>query len=1555
MSNYEELSKALSARGYNEGAIGGILANVHSESGGDPQTNEGHVNGDQWTEDYSNTAGWGLAQWTGPRKQAFKEYADAKGVSYGDMQAQVEFLDSELQQMGLKDTLNSQDAATATRTFMTQFERPADQSEAAQQGRIANLQIVGQANTAGLGGGMVVGSAVEQAPETFTYESPEARPSVAPSWGTEFTTALSDEVHNSWWWNLGRLGADRLQSGNAFGNASDYKWSEEDNKYLEDRLKNDADGQKWVRDHAVSQREMQLLVDQRSEDNARRQQLQAYMQNNQASLNDPDSWKNLITNGAYLGGLAGSFIDPVILAGGAIGGAAKAVRALKVMERLGMSAYDTSAIENVISRAGKFVGVPEKVPVPVTRALQGARNFAGYNTADIYLNSLTTADGVNGYSAKDYAYNAAAGALTGALLHSIGGYLKDNFKGDSELGKLATQVAGEHNQTIQYAADMRKLIATETKDVAKGYHDASAYGGSLNPNKAMALSFDDAKKVLAEVGRDLPEGTTSVHFPNEGYSWIIKDNVPDADITKHLTQSGLIHGDYESLMGPTKYNELMSKVADEANKKGTDLATARIRVGSNDPQQILSYAMTNGLLKGKMAGVMVNRINSNLRKQGVDLSINKTTLKEMATNKVETSMSYDPAVPVVNPDGSTAFGGMKLSSYNPMNPESFKDIVESLDPTVDTAKIKWWDSSPNIVKKALKWNEKNTYIGSGYGICINSDSPSIRKATMRLFSDPAQRGMHQGIEWTAADNKARMVNSLQPYIRQVHDLLDDYVSNKRNILQKTVGVMGVSDKYAVYKNACSDVIDYINEKYGKGTFLLKGDVDPQIAKIGDIIHHGFKPAQLELAKTSASSVGIKDASRNLIDADFSTPDNEFYRHFTKQSQLNLLSNFKNKAEALEWLNKYCLDAAQSKAEITREKMLNAIKRQNKDLKERGLEPKPEVVSDEDLQKKLEEDAHGTATRWLDTGDVNLTMPDGVSGMGNTTDVGTLGTMLERHAMDTRMTKELPNGKNWSFDEDMRDVDILKILNAQANRSAGEGALKAHFKDPNELRMLRDKVTEELKSKVKKGEVSSDSATRQLDEFSYQLNNLRGLPTRVTPLKNYEKALRIFQNLALANDGSGFGFASLMDVGPLMAEAGIKHMIYQTPGLGKLLDGIKGGVYHSNELERTSKAFSGENMQDIMRTFETTDRTLESQVGNDIAGRLVGGVGNITKAIGQTIGDISMVNKIDAVQRQIAARGAVMDIMAMANGEPVGKVFGILRARNPYSKAILEGAGFKDYEEFHNALGLIKKHGETNSSGYQVGFDTNKIQAENPVAYAKLFRLIKNQVGRAKVDARTPEMTNYQMQDNIWWKLFGMLKTTTNAMRFSQAQRMITQGGLNAGIGTALALVSSYLARQAQIGIQYQVVKNTQGQTAADQYWDGKQKNAMMNAIWNTPVMAPMSLARDMVGPAANALTGTEIAETGSRYQQHAVKLSMGGNAGGMAGQLAGQYSPAVGAVTDLANSVHAMGLLAAGRGNQRDFRDAVGILPFEHIPAVGSMVAAYGEKHFPLKHDNRPK
>ena len=151
--NYEKIYNFLKAQGFTDAGAVGTMANIKAESAGRPDNlqNTGEkklgmtdaeyvaaVDAGTYTNFVRDGQGFGLCQWTyWSRKKNLLDYAQQLAASIADMEMQLRFLILELKAYpSLLNLLKTTaDMKAASDAFMTQFERPADQSDAAKNRR----------------------------------------------------------------------------------------------------------------------------------------------------------------------------------------------------------------------------------------------------------------------------------------------------------------------------------------------------------------------------------------------------------------------------------------------------------------------------------------------------------------------------------------------------------------------------------------------------------------------------------------------------------------------------------------------------------------------------------------------------------------------------------------------------------------------------------------------------------------------------------------------------------------------------------------------------------------------------------------------------------------------------------------------------------------------------------------------------------------------------------------------------------------------------------------------------------------------------------------------------------------------------------------------------------------------------------------------------------------------------------------------------------------------------------------------------------------------------
>src|SRR6187455_3713352 len=159
----EQVVAGLVARGVPEHVAQGVAMNFQHESGFDT--------GIQEIAPTSGRGGFGLAQWTGPRRIALEDFAKSQGKRIDDPDVQYDFFMRENagpEKGAWQTVMNAPDAQTAAINFVKNWERPAT---ANLNRRIAQYQGDSPGEGGGRFGGEGLGDPATAAPAP-TYSHP---------------------------------------------------------------------------------------------------------------------------------------------------------------------------------------------------------------------------------------------------------------------------------------------------------------------------------------------------------------------------------------------------------------------------------------------------------------------------------------------------------------------------------------------------------------------------------------------------------------------------------------------------------------------------------------------------------------------------------------------------------------------------------------------------------------------------------------------------------------------------------------------------------------------------------------------------------------------------------------------------------------------------------------------------------------------------------------------------------------------------------------------------------------------------------------------------------------------------------------------------------------------------------------------------------------------------------------------------------------------------------------------------------------------------------------
>ena len=159
-TNEQKVWNYLISKGLTPHGAAGLMGNIQAESGFSPTNLQNTyekklgytdaaytaaVDSGAYTGFVRDSAGYGLCQWTyWSRKEALLKFAKAAKKSIGDLEVQLDFMLQEL--VGYKGLLNTlktaQTVKAASDAILVNYERPADQSEAAKTRRASFGQAI---------------------------------------------------------------------------------------------------------------------------------------------------------------------------------------------------------------------------------------------------------------------------------------------------------------------------------------------------------------------------------------------------------------------------------------------------------------------------------------------------------------------------------------------------------------------------------------------------------------------------------------------------------------------------------------------------------------------------------------------------------------------------------------------------------------------------------------------------------------------------------------------------------------------------------------------------------------------------------------------------------------------------------------------------------------------------------------------------------------------------------------------------------------------------------------------------------------------------------------------------------------------------------------------------------------------------------------------------------------------------------------------------------------------------------------------------------------------
>lgn len=1497
----ESIIARMQQLGMSDSAIYGAMVSIKAESGFDSTVHEGYTGGGLW-----ESGGYGVCQWTDPsRKQGLQDLANSRGVSVSDENTQVDYMVHELKAYGLFDKMNNASPQDAARMFMMKFEKPADQSEGAFQGRIADYdKVSGGAPTyqtpqqiansdqgydpyaTSLAPQLAIASGgafrTEQDPVITHPDYPE--PTTLSVFGNNFV----DGIKSSWWYG----GIQDVSSAlfHSSINPSANRINDDDIQMVKAALPNNKEAQEWALLHARDRSQLQYLIQQKQEEQQRK-----------ARLAD---WFTGHAVASTLGQIGGSLVDPAILI--PVGG--EAGIGLKIASRMGGFVYDTYKASRIARAASKIIS---------TGAEAGAFNVAATAAKDQFW----------GWGEKpDYAHAALSGFLAGSILKTIGmgakASLQHYSEGRMEAATAASKAEAMETYAMKEAAGIGK-VREETRNVVEPLNNKDFIAKSnskllkqfADRGEVVAVDSGTARSLLLEhAGINLPDTAKAFWVPNENYAMLLTDRVPPNQIDNVLAHELGAHGYLPAIMGE-RYQPLMDKVAKEATTKGTKLYEARLKANLTDPEEILAYAIEHNMLKQKLLSSLTNNIRAGFKDMGFNLKWTTDDVKDllMRSPKLEGTRGV-----YHNEDGSTAFAGIKFSKDNPVSPDTFDDFFRA-EGHLDAQKDLGFSWAPEFINKGLKKYGRSTEAGgafnlwaTNYGVAINSVSNTMRKLGNMLYVDPQGRGLNKSGYLSVERQAQRIKEALDlPYGK--------YLDARWRYLKTDIPrVFLHGRKFALEADRLAEL--RYNEKYGGNKATPVGEVHPEIENMVEAMHE-YRQVELEQLKNSAKGFGYDH--ENMLESAWQPVDHEFYR----RSSMPMVSKFRHEfvgkdseKQATDFLTEYCKRAARLKSDVIKAKLKRDKEMANNRLAE-GVEKKSTDVTDKEVEAYIQKNAPAEAKALINPWDENLRPSSGSPQMGDLT------SLRERLPMDTSMPAVLPNSRTeFSFDKNLRDFETDTFLAGHTRRVAGEAAMKNIYKDNKALERDLSRIKFELDKAVNDGVINRSRADMELRVFKDGVDKLRGLQVDDSAIGRAEAAGRILKDLSYAKYGGLMGFAQLGEAVGAISRGGMSMLAHIHPAVEQTLDRITNGKLTNKELrdmvmqmhmqDPVNRIYAGTWGNHAVRNAFNTDSLADTatRITADLAA-------NLTK-VTSTANQIGAMTK---TQENWLLTSFWGDVIRMAHGEDIGKA--------SFIKQALKAGGIpKDTAE---AFTAIKKYFPMDANGKPQA-NWKAFMQEDPKTFYQLYEAA-NQFKEAGILNGNLKGNASIYSDNIMYKLLFQFKSF-QGRAWAAGTRVLRDKNADELKSLALQMIGGVLGVAAMYKSRA-IASELAGDSDSTDYYNKHLDTPMLvrAALFRTTLLQPISTANDIF----EVFMGAPSIRTST---QGTTRRTVKGD------EVIDDFltrTPALRTVGDSVQAIYHMAHLAGNDKhiNRKMMRDFIQAVPFPNIIPLAAMLESFANTY----------
>ena len=1263
--------------------------------------------------------------------------------------------------------------------------------------------------------------------------------------------------------------------------------TQEDIDYVANALPNDKTAQQFVLLNGRDSEEIRWLVNQQLVEQNRKALVEKWRQENESSI-----------AGAlmYAAGGAGYIVDPMNLV--PLGSAVKGVQ---MLGRLGGAIRNVSKAREIAKIAGQAACTLAKGNAPM-----GASTIV-----NDYLKQTYGGEDVN------YAFDAAAAMLAGTVLSAAGLGAGKAFSrlAYGRKGSLTAHVAevadkAETKAYMDAAGIDTNVIRSETVKEMKKLHDAE-YGKQIGSKiydtlekngSVIATTYEKAAALVSRVsGRELPRDAKAFYVPNENYTVLLTDNIKDpARVDALLAHELGVHAGLEKSIGTENFTKLMEDVKKYMNKKNHVFNDIRRQYDTQDPEEVFAHAVEDDKLPPGFRNRIGGIINKALGERGSSVTLDKDDVTKLLLAQKREADAQHLGIHY-NPDGSTAFAGMRFSRDNLLNLKLFEDLYE-LDPTITK------ETQAALGKNGLAQGVGKFLEQGIYGLMANSNSNTARALAGHFFGDARGRGLTSFATIPGEEQKETIIKRLSvPFLDYANERLAWMNANKK------------IDRRSAQLAFDNMAVRYYNAKYAGNKASALMDVPEEVKKAAEHMHR-YREEQIDIGKHSADYFGAK--TDNLIEKEWEAVDDELWRQIDDHLRTDFQAHFNSFEDAADHLREYIRAAA--KYDTIKEVIKRDVRMENERIKAKNIERTAKGLPEKPL-KEMPEPTDQDAKEWLekrlddeiesillrDTDEIAPNM------IGR---VGELNFLKQRIPMDTslemKMNAGTPNEFSFSFDNNLRNFDMDAIVQKNMQRFGGEIAFKNVFHTEKEYQEAMAKIENELSKASRLGDANK-SVMNDYHEIERSLKELRGCRPREDILTKGTALLRLGLNTSYVKNGANMGFAQLGEIGGAIAYGGIHNLVGFLPSLSKLALRARQGKVSAEEAMEAERFLCGAALEAETHTINFQDRAIHDAFTKD-ADRIGGALVRMSDWIhnlGKVTSSLNMLPKMTESMYRHFRTGYIADAVAYAHGF---KTFS--KWRNPFTEAKLKASNITP-EKFDTIMENLRKYTKVDEKGNIIGNDWKAWRANDPQSYFQFYGMTQTHAERAIVSG-TKQGNKNLVKANSWLMRVLLQFKDYNLRAISgQTMRALTARDLDDAIAFGMSMATNTAAFMLRAGFKGALMYAAGNATGANDYLKQQfdEGQLLRVAALRSAMASPLSFVNDV----GEAWTGAPTIRTTVDRSTRAPKDQ---DAKDKFGNAVAQLPAIQELLAPVTAGIGAAGFMS-GEGTQRDVRRLYNVLP----------------------------